>query len=416
MRKRIDTLVIGAGSIGVCSAYFLASKGRQVTVIDQNDVGAACSYGNAGIIAVSHIVPLAAPGVLTQGFKWMLDPEGPFYIKPRIDSALFSWLWRFALACRKERMLRGMSLLNGLAHASLPLYENFAAMNGLGFHFKKKGSLVIYRDAKHFEAEVREAETVKPYGISSKVLNQTDIHQIEPRLHPSVVGGVHYQDDSHLNPHEFVTGLASHAERKGVTFQTSTEVLDFETWNGTITKVNTTRGDFAADEVILTAGSWSPGLAKRLQLSLPIQPAKGYSLTFKSSNLDDSFPMRLGEARVIVTPMGGIVRFAGTLELSGLDLSINQRRVRAVRSAVQEYVVGLENLELLEIWRGLRPLTPDGLPIIGRSRRWENLTIATGHGMQGIALGPITGKLVAELTCRETPSVDIAGLGEERFQ
>jgi len=416
MRKRIDTLVIGAGSIGVCSAYFLASKGRQVTVIDQSDVGTACSYGNAGIIAISHIVPLAAPGVLIQGLKWMLDPEGPFYIKPRMDFALFGWLWRFALACRKGPMLRGMSLINGLAQASLPLYESFASMNGLGFHFKKKGSLLIYRDSKHFEAEIREAAIIRPYGISSAVLNPTDIRQIEPRVHPSVVGGVHYQDDSHLNPHEFVKGLASYAERKGVTFQTSTEVLDFETWNGTITKVKTTRGDFLADEVILTAGSWSPALAKRLQLSLPIQPAKGYSLTFKCSNLDDSIPMRLGEARVIVTPMGGIVRFAGTLELAGLDLSINQRKVRAVQSAVREYLVGLEDLELLEIWRGLRPLTPDGLPVIGRSRRWTNLTIATGHGMQGIALGPVTGKLVAELTCRETPSVDIAGLGVERFQ
>ena len=416
MQKRIDTLVIGAGSIGVCAAYFLAGKGRQVTVIDQGQVGTACSYGNAGIIAVSHIVPLAAPGVLAQGLKWMLDSDGPFYIKPRIDLALFGWLWRFGMACREKPMLRAMSLLHSLSQASLPLYQQFASMEGLGFHFKQKGSLVMYKDPRHLEAEVREAELVKPYGISSTILNQAEIRHIEPRVRSNVVGGIHYVDDAHLNPSEFVRGLACHAQQRGASFLTSTEVLDFETSNGRIINVKTTRGDFEPNEVVLAAGSWSSWLAKCLHLTLPIQPAKGYSLTFKCSDLDDSIPLRLGEAKVIVTPMGGTLRFAGTLELAGLDMSINQKRVRAVQSAVQEYLVGMDNLELIEIWRGLRPLTPDGLPVIGKSRRWNNLTIATGHGMQGIALGPVTGKLVAELTCRETPSVDIAGLGEERFQ
>jgi len=416
MEKKVDVLIIGAGSIGVCSAYYLARDGRKATVLEQNQIGSACSYGNAGLVAVSHIAPLAAPGVLTQGIKWMFDPEGPFYIKPRVSADLISWLWQFARACRGEPMLRAMSIIHALTQASFRLYQDLATRAGFGFHFKHKGSLLIFRDAKHLDAEIREAETLKSYGISSKVLSTTDLRQIEPKLRSHIVGGVHYLDDAHLNPTEFVGGLARDAQALGASFLTSTEVLNFETSNGNISTVQTTRGDFRPTEVVLTAGPWSQSLAKRLSLVLPIQPAKGYSISFRSNSFDESIPLRFGEARVIATPMGGMVRFAGTLELAGLDFSINERRLRAIQSSVGEYMTGVENLELLEIWRGLRPLTPDGLPIIGRSRRWKNLTIATGHGMQGIALGPITGKLVAELTAGSACSVPIDGLGEDRFQ
>jgi D-amino-acid dehydrogenase len=413
--NRVDTVVIGGGCIGVCSAYFLACKGKQVTVIDQGQVGAACSYGNAGMIAPSHIIPLAAPGVLMKGLKWMFDPESPFYIKPRLNLALFSWLSRFAMACRKAPMLRGMSLLRNLTQASLDLYEEFAFMDGLGFHFKHKGSLRIYKNPLSFEASVEELELLKAYGITSKVLGHAEVRQIEPNVHSSIVGGIYFPEDAHLNPSEFVRELASCEQNKGVSFLTSTEVLGFETSDGKVSKVRTTRGDFKPDQVVLAAGAWSPQLASALQLTLPIQPAKGYSITIKCCERDDSIPVWLSETRVIVTPMGGILRFAGTLELAGLDFSINQRRVRTIERAVREYLVGMDEYELLEIWGGLRPLTPDGLPIIGRSQIWKNLIIATGHGMQGLALGPITGKIVAQLVCEEKPTVDVGGLGEERF-
>jgi D-amino-acid dehydrogenase len=183
-----------------------------------------------------------------------------------------------------------------------------------------------------------------------------------------------------------------------------------------ISVVKTTRGDFRPDQVVLAAGSWSPGLARDLEFSLPIQPAKGYSITVRSAERDGSMPIWLTESKVTVTPMGGILRFAGTLELADMNFSISRRRVEAIRRAAREYLIGTDEYETLEIWRGLRPLTPDGLPIIGKSSKWINLIIATGHGMQGLALGPITGKLVAQLTTQEAPSVDLAGLKEERFQ
>ena len=399
----------------MCSAYFLAEKGKPVTVVDQGQVGAGCSYGNAGIIALHHITPLAAPGVLMQGLKWMLNPESPFYIKPRLNLSLLEWLWRFGLACRRPVMEKALPLMRSLTQASMDLYEELAALDGLGFHFNHKGSLMLYKSSASFDASKRELESLKEYGIDSKVLDRDEVREVEPQANTCVVGGIHYPQDAHLNPTEFVRGLAARAETAGALFLPLTEVLGFETSSGKVSVVRTTRGEFEPDQVVLATGSWSARLAGRLELGLPIQPAKGYSLTVKTSARDDAMPIFLSETKVIVTPMGGILRFAGTLELAGMDFSINQRRVLAIQRAVREYLVGMNDFELLEVWRGFRPLTPDGLPIIGRSQRWRNLILATGHGMQGIALGPITGKIVAQIACDETPNIDLTGLRPERF-
>jgi D-amino-acid dehydrogenase len=415
MTRRVDTLIIGAGSIGVCSAYLLAERGRQVAVVDQGQIGAACSYGNAGMVARSHIIPLPAPGVLLSGIKWMFDPESPLYIKPRLSPALFAWLMRFSASCRKAPMLKAMFLLNELLQRSMELYVELASIGGPEFHFKRKGSLAIYKTREGFETGVRQAELLRPYGIESKVLDHAGVRQIEPKIQERIVGGVYMNGDAHLNPSKFVAWLASRAQHKGVNFLTSTEVLGFEKSQGHISRVRTTRGDFQPEHVVLAAGCWSAQLASGLHLRLPIQPAKGYSITVKSTDRDDAIPIWLTESKVTVTPMGGILRFSGTLELADLNFSINERRVDIIRRAAKEYLVGTDQYSPLEIWRGLRPLTPDGLPVIGKSKAWRNLILATGHGMQGLALGPITGKLVTQLIFDEPPSVDITGLGEERF-
>jgi D-amino-acid dehydrogenase len=309
-----------------------------------------------------------------------------------------------------------MSLINDLIQASMTLYEEFASMGGSQFNFKHRGSLAIYKSSDGFEAGLKQAEWVRRFGIQSKVLDQAGVRQIEPTIQQQIVGGIYMKDDAHLNPFKFVVWLSARAQSKGVSFLTSTEVLGFDKSAGRISTVRTTRGDFEAHQVILAAGSWSPELAEDLGLTLPIQPAKGYSITVKSEEREGSMPIWLTESKVTVTPMGEVLRFAGTLELADLDFSINQRRVEAIRRAAREYLVGTDQYETLEIWRGLRPLTPDGLPIIGISKAWSNLIFATGHGMQGLALGPITGKLVTQLATGETPSVDMARLSEERFR
>ena len=240
---------------------------------------------------------------------------------------------------------------------------------------------------------------------------------MEPNTRIDAIGGVYFAQDAHLSPARFVRGLAQYAAQQGVEIHTSTEVLGFERDGGRIATVRTTRGDFAPSEVVLAGGPWSPDMARDLQLKLPIQPAKGYSITFKRPAKCPTLPIMLAGARVGVTPMGDTLRCAGTLELAGLDFSINKRRVEAILQAVPRYLPDLDpaQLELIEIWRGLRPCTPDGLPFLGRSRACKNLTVAAGHAMIGVSLGPITGKLVSQLVSKEEPEVDLSALAVERF-
>ena len=210
-------------------------------------------------------------------------------------------------------------------------------------------------------------------------------------------------------------GLARQAERNGAVFFDNAEAIGFETSGRKITAVRTTRGDIHPNQVVLATGAWTPAVARDLDLRIPIEAAKGYSLTFRRPDPCPALPVILQEAKVAVTPMGPFLRFAGTLELAGMDFSINQRRVGAIRRAPPGYFEGMDDLELVEIWRGLRPCTPDGLPILGAGGKWENLILAAGHAMVGMSLGPVTGEIVAQLACGDTPNFDLELLAPERF-
>lgn len=415
MSKQEDVLIIGGGVIGVCSAYYLSQQGRPVTLVEKGDICSGSSYGNAGLIVPSHAIPLAGPGVLRQGLRWLLDPESPLYVKPRPDPELARWLWQFRAACGEQQMHQTISVLMSLNQAGITLFEELAAIAGQDFGYERLGGLYLFNTQTGFDAGLEEVELLRGLGITPQVLDAEGVRQMVPNVQPSVVGGTYYPEDAHLIPDRLVHALARLAQDQGACLRTSTEVLGFETAGRRITAVGTTRGTFKPDQVVLAAGAWSPVLARSLGLNLPIQPAKGYSLTFKRPPVCPRVPLHLTERKVAVTPMGDMLRFGGTLELAGLDLSINQRRVAAIQQAAGEYLRGVAELELLEIWRGLRPLTPDTLPIIGRSRRFDNLIIATGHGMLGMSLGPITGKLVAQIAGDETPAVDLTPLRVDRF-
>ncbi|MEK7788235.1 MAG: FAD-dependent oxidoreductase, partial [Chloroflexota bacterium] len=359
MTERSDVLIIGGGVIGVCAAYYLAERGRQVTLVEQGGIAAGSSYGNAGLIVPSHSAPLAAPGALASGLKWMLDPESPFYIKPRLDLDLVTWLFKFTAACNETQMRRAIPVLRDLGCASSALYDELAKLNGLSFGYARKGVLLVYKTESGLKHGVEEAQLMAEAGIASKTLTAKEASTLEPAIRPDVAGSVYYPGDSHLNPAEFVQGLARWLAQKGVRIHRNTTVTEVERSGRAITNVKTTGGDFQPDEVVVAAGAWSPGLVHSLRLNLPIQAAKGYSVTVKRPAASPIIPLLLGESRVAVTPMasptGPLLRFAGTLELAGLDLSINQRRVDALRRASKEYMVGMDNLETLEVWRGLRP-------------------------------------------------------------
>ncbi|MDE2722218.1 MAG: FAD-dependent oxidoreductase [Gemmatimonadota bacterium] len=417
MSEQAEILIVGGGAIGVCSAYYLNAAGRDVALVDKGDICSGCSYGNGGLVVPSHSIPLSAPGVVSQSLKWMLNPESPFYIKPRLDRDLISWLWHFRRACNETHVARATPVIRAMNMASVALFEEMIALEGMDFGFEKRGTITAYRTERGLAKAVKDARFLSEMGVETRVLNADEIVALNPGIRIRVLGGIFFPEDAHLVPHRFVRGLADYVGGKGVRIHRETEVLGFEISRGRVVAVKTTRGDFQAEHIILAGGSWSPVIAKDLRINLPIQPAKGYSITFKRPDACPTVPFSLGEAKVGITPMGDMLRFAGTLELAGLDFSINQRRVQAILRAVPDYFPDLspDYLDMIEIWCGLRPCTPDGVPFLGRAPGVENVIVAAGHAMIGISLGPVTGKLVAELISDEISSIDLSALKVDRF-
>ena len=417
MYHKTETLVIGGGAIGICCAYYLHGLGKNVTVVEKDDICSGSSYGNAGLIVPSYSTPLAAPGVISQGLKWMFNPESPFYIKPRFNWELLSWLWKFRSACNEHNVRKALPILSDLSSASLDLFDDLAALEGFNFGFEKNGIVELFNTHKGFQKGVKDAKRLQEYGIEHKILKNGEIVQYTQGMRTVAVGGIFFPGDAHLVPDQFVRQLARHLENKGIQLLSSVEVLGFETSGRKVTTVKTTRGDISVEEVILAGGSWSAEMARELKIKVLMEPAKGYSVTYKRPPGFPSVPLAMAEAKVVLTPMCEMVRFAGTLELAGFDMSINKRRLHAILKAVPAYFPDIDTdaLELIEIWRGLRPCSPDGLPYLGRPRRYDNLIIAAGHGMLGISLAPITGKIVSQLASHQTPDIDIEALRIERF-
>ena len=416
MEHREDVIVIGGGVIGVCAAYYLLKEGRKVTILERDKVCSGSSYGNSGLIVSSECIPIPRPGVVMRALRWMLDPESPFYIKPRLDPKLISWLWQFRAASARERVLRATPVLLELCQASLALYDELVAQEVLECGYAHSGLLVLYRSHREYEEGLEEADFLQECGLQMRRMTGSEIHDMDPAVRPDLAGGVHYPEDAKLNPSEFVFGLASRVREMGATIQEGTEVVEIDTSSTKTITVSTTTLDYQADHVVLAAGSWSPGLVRDLRPNLPIQPAKGYSVNFKRPTNLPKQPMILSEAKVSINPMGSMMRIAGTLELSGLDLTINPRRVNAIARAADDYLIREEgDLPPEDAWSGLRPVTPDGIPVIGHAESRSNLIVASGHAMLGMTLGPVTGKLVAELASEQTPTVDLAPLSLARF-
>ena len=417
MNRKTETLVIGAGAIGICCAFYLNQRGKDVAVIDKGDICSGSSHGNAGLIVPSHSIPLAAPGVIAQGLKWMFDPESPFYIKPRLDREFLAWLWKFRGACNETNVNRALPVLSSLNAASLELFDELDKLDDVEFNYEKKGVVQIFKTRKGLDKGIEEARQLQEYGVESRILEHKDMTPYAGQTRTAGVGGIFFPQDAQLIPDRFVHQLARYIENAGVQLVTSAEVLGFEVSGRKVTTVKTTRGEIEAKEVILAGGSWSSCLARELGLKLWMEPAKGYSVTFKRPPSCPDIPFMMAETKVVLTPMDDMLRIAGTLELAGFDMSINKRRLQAILKSIPDYFpdFDIDSLELIEIWRGLRPCSPDGLPYIGRPRRYDNVIIATGHGMKGISLAPVTGQIVSQLAANEQPRVDMTALSIERF-
>ncbi|MBO0930032.1 NAD(P)/FAD-dependent oxidoreductase [Fibrella aquatilis] len=414
--------IIGGGIIGLCSAYYLQKAGYQVTIFDQNLLGDGCSTGNAGMIVPSHIVPLAQPGMIAKGMRWMLNSTSPFYVKPRLSADLMRWGWLFYRHATPEHVARAIPQLRDLSLLSKRLYQDLAANGDLAFEWQERGLLMLYKTiaAEHDMAE--EADVANRAGIDAQVLTGQQIQDMEPHTRVDVRGGVLYPGDAHLNPNELIGSLVAYLRGVGVTILDGQAVTGFgktgsRKTGSLITSVQTSAGAYDVDELVVAGGVWSPELARLLGISLSLQGGKGYSFMLRNVMGNVQIPAIMLEARATATPMGHDLRFAGTLEVAGTDLTVNMNRVRGIVQSINKYYpdiqVGIPAVDT--VWRGLRPCSPDGLPYIGRSERHDNVVLATGHGMMGLSLGPATGKLVSELIGGATSSMDISGFRLNRF-
>jgi D-amino-acid dehydrogenase len=410
---RVDVLVVGGGIVGLSCAHFLERHGRRPVVVEQGQVGRGSSYGNAGLIAPSHSVPLPAPGVVGKALRWMLSPTSPFVIRPRRDAALVRWLMRFAWSSRRAPMLRGIPTLRDLNRLSARLYAELADEFGASAGYRRSGVLNVYATAGGFRHAREEAALLDRHGVPSRVLAGDELLALEPGLASGLAGGVLWEEDGFVDPAIFVTTLAAALAGRDVPVLANTEVLRIDA-DGRRATVQTTAGTVDCDDVVVAAGAWTPELVRGLGARLHVQPAKGYSVTIDHPATTLARPLLLSEAKVAVTPLGDALRLAGTLELAGLDQRIDLRRLEAVRTAADSYLRDGTAGRSETVWRGLRALSADGLPMIGRLRSRPAVTVATGHGHIGVSLAPATGKLVAELLTGAAPSVDVGALGPVR--
>ena len=411
-----NILVIGGGIVGLSSAYYLSEAGHEVTILDKSDLSGGASYVNAGYLTPSHIIPLASPGMMAKGIKWMFNSSSPFYMKPRLDPDFIKWAWYFHRSSTKAHVEKAIPLIKDLNLLSKELYTSWHDSGEMGdFQLEKRGLLMLYKTQKEGAHEKEVARRASALGLEVKELTAKELHKIQPNLSTDILGAVHYECDAHTSPHEIMKKLKAHLKEQGVIFNTGEEVSDFEYKGDRILRVNTSRKMYTPDEVVLASGSWSQLLAKKLNLSLPVQPGKGYRIDVHRVT-PVTLPAILMEAKVAVTPMKGFTRFAGTMELSGINHKIRKERVRAIAQAAEAYYTDLSinQAEQEAAQCGLRPVSPDGLPYIGRSSKFSNLAIATGHAMMGWSLGPATGKLIAEVISDQKLSMELSGFHPDR--
>ncbi len=415
MPKQKNIVVIGGGAIGLSTAYYLRQAGHAVTVLEKGAFKTGTSLGNAGMLVPSHVVPLAAPGVIAQGMRWLFRRDSPFRIKPRLDPALASWLWQFRSYCTDKHVARSMPLLRDLSLSSVESFAQLAKV--FDFHFAHKGLLMVHRTEKGEKENLKYAKKGKEAGLEVEVLSRQALRLKAPNLQSDTWGAVYFPQDAHISPNAYMAGLTRLLMQDGVDLRPNTTVTGFKVHKGTITQVQTDSGAIRADETVLAAGAWTPAIARMLRLTVPIQPAKGYSITVDAPPNAPAIPAILTEEKVTITPMGNKLRFGGTLELAGFDASIDQVRTRAIRSAIPSYIpdINPENIKASGTWSGFRPCTPDGLPILGRPGSVNNLILAAGHAMIGITLAPVTGQLVTALINEEPPSIDLSLLHPDRF-
>lgn len=411
--------IIGGGIIGLSSAWFLSNAGHEVTVIDKTDMQNNCSYGNAGYVCPSHFVPLATPGIVTQGLKWMWNPKSPFYVQPRMDINLIKWGWKFMQVATEQHVEKAAIPLRDIALLSQYWYEQWDQSAEFNFSYQHKGLLEIFKTNKGGDKCKALCDKAHQLGLlDTTMLTKDELQSLEPQTEIDAMGALFFKCDAHLYPNKLMQQLLDILAKKGVNLVKGEEVIGFEKQGKKITGVKTNTTIYPTDEVVLSSGSWSRELAAKLNMDLLLMPGRGYSITLENSPYHINHPSVLVEGRVALTPMdGNKIRFGGTMEITSTKTPPRMNRVQGIVDAVKtvytQFDIALPPNE--KIWYGYRPCSADGLPYIGRTNQWDNLIMATGHAMVGLSLGAGTGKLVAEIVEGKALSMDISPFHPNRF-
>lgn len=412
-----NIIIIGGGVIGLNCAYYLQKEGYAVTVIDKGDITAGCSFGNMGYFSPSHFIPLASPGIIAEGMRYMLKSTSPFYIRPRLSQSLLQWAYHFWRNSNSDTVLKNAPHLNNILQLSRRLVNDIRDDIGNTFLMEEKGCLTMCRTQKTLDHEFHLADEAEKYGLKADKLNKEEVQALEPDVDVDILGAVLFKDDCHINPGMFMTELKKYLEIKGVQFRLNTTVTSFEKKNNRVSSVVTDKGKYDCDEVIIAAGSWLPVVSGMLGIKLLLQPGKGYSYTYDNVEKNIRYPAILVGARCAVTPWGKQLRIGGTMEISGINENILPKRMQGIYNSVKTFYPGLQISPppTDKIWHGLRPVTPDGLPYIGKTSTLANVVFAGGHAMIGVSLAPGTGKLVTELIERKNTAIDITAFRVDRF-
>ena len=400
MKNGKHIIIVGAGVAGVSAAYYLNKAGAEVTVLDKSDGTDNCSYGNAGMVVPSHIVPLASPGIISKGLRWMLKSESPFYIKPRLDAELLSWGWKFKQASTKKHVEESGPVLRDLLLRNRSLLVDLEEEESLDFGFQKNGLFNLCKTEKGLEEEAEVVEKAKALGIPAEVLSTEEVKAMEPNIKMDIIGATYFPKDAHLHPGTLMDQLKALLQKRGVVFKFNTTVTGLKKSGREAAGVITANGKTEkGTHVVLCPGAWTPVLAKNMGFRMPMQAGKGYSITLKQPPSLPNICALLAEAKVSMTPMLGSIRFGGTMEVVGRDRSVTPAKISALKKSVVQYFpeFQIENLNAAEVWVGLRPCSPDGLPYVGEIASYNNIWVSTGHAMMGMSLAFSSAELISQL-------------------
>jgi len=400
-------VVVGGGVIGAACAYYLALAGRTVTLIDSGAFGRGCSHANCGYVCPSHILPLAGPGVIGSTLKTLFKRNSPLKVRWRLDPAMWSWFWQFARRCNARDAVAGGHAIQPLLDSSRTLYDELFQGTLTDCEWDPLGLLFVFLTSSAMEHYAETDRLLRcEFGLGANRIEPGELASLEPALKPTLGGAWKYQSDGQLRPDRLMAAWRRVLEAAGVEIREHCALVDFETEGRHVRKLITTNGPLAADQIVVATGAWTPKLRGLLRCSVPIQPGKGYSLTLPRPALCPRFPMIFEEHRVAISPMQSALRIGSTMEFAGYDSRLNPARLRLLRESAAVYFKEPLAGPTLEEWWGWRPMTPDGLPLIGRIPAFDNLFLAAGHGMLGVSMSPATGKLVAELITGQTPHID----------